>query len=61
MEDRKRSLIADQDDTPPSKRQAMTVNGTLMRMEPEKEKEIEVRHPSRPQSINSRFKQENAV
>jgi len=43
MEDRKRALIVDQDDTPPSKRQATTANGTLMRMEPEKEKEIEVR------------------
>jgi len=43
MEDRKRSLAVDQDDaTPPSKRQATNANGTAVRMEPEKEKEVEV-------------------
>lgn len=43
MDDRKRSLVVDNDDlAPPSKRQASAVNGALPRMEPEKEKEIEV-------------------
>jgi len=51
MEDRKRSLAVDQDDaTPPSKRQATTANGSAMRMEPEKEKEVEVGRKTCPLS-----------
>lgn len=43
MEDRKRSLIVDNDDAvQPSKRQATGANGAAPRMEPEKEKEVEV-------------------
>lgn len=43
MEERKRSLVADDDVAPPSKRQASAANGNLPRMEPEKEKDVEVR------------------
>ena len=43
MEDRKRSLIVDHDDAvQPSKRHATTANGAPVRMESDKEKEIEV-------------------
>ena len=43
MEERKRSLVIDHDDvTQPNKRQATTINGAPIRMDAEKEKDIEV-------------------
>lgn len=42
MEERKRSIAVDPDDVYPSKRQATAANGTLPRMDTEKEKDIEV-------------------
>ncbi|GAB7347794.1 hypothetical protein MBLNU459_g5335t1 [Dothideomycetes sp. NU459] len=41
MEERKRSIAVDSDDVYPSKRQATAVNGSLPRMDPDKEKDIE--------------------
>ena len=44
MEERKRSLAPDADDHAPSrKRQLKDENGQAMRMDPEKEKDVEVR------------------
>lgn len=46
MEDRKRSLAPDADDLAPTrKRVVKDENGQQMRMEAEKEKEVEVCHP----------------
>lgn len=42
MEERKRSIAVDPEDVYPNKRQATAVNGTQPRMEPEKEKDLEV-------------------
>jgi len=48
MDDRKRSLPADSEDAYPSKRHATSSNGTHPRMDPDKEKDIEVRNSDPP-------------
>jgi hypothetical protein len=45
MEDRKRALIADVDDLAPSRKRLKDENGSTMRMDEQKERDVEVRIP----------------
>lgn len=48
MEDRKRSLMGDVDDLAPSRKRLKDENGSTMRMDEDKEKQVEVRASSLP-------------
>lgn len=44
MDDRKRSLIADVEDIAPSRKRLKDENGAVMRMDEQKERDVEVRN-----------------
>lgn len=48
MEDRKRALIADVDDLAPSRKRLKDENGSTMRMDEQKERDVEVGIPPSP-------------